>query len=53
MASGDNVDVIEVVETSYRGPDRGGDSSSRLDDSGDEDGKLQVIEISRRNLQHT
>ncbi|KAK0162538.1 hypothetical protein PV327_006308 [Microctonus hyperodae] len=39
MASGDNVDVIEVVETSYRGPDRGGDSSSRLDDSGDEDDK--------------
>ncbi|XP_011308173.1 phosphatidylinositol 4-phosphate 5-kinase type-1 alpha isoform X8 [Fopius arisanus] len=39
MASGDNVDVIEVVETSFGGGNRGDDVSSRLNDSGDEDDK--------------
>ncbi|XP_015109731.1 phosphatidylinositol 4-phosphate 5-kinase type-1 alpha isoform X2 [Diachasma alloeum] len=39
MASGDNVDVIEVVETSFGGGNRGDDLSSRLNDSGDEDDK--------------
>ncbi|XP_043283770.1 phosphatidylinositol 4-phosphate 5-kinase type-1 alpha-like isoform X16 [Venturia canescens] len=39
MASGDNVDVIEVVETSFGGPTRNSDAPSRTDDSGDEDDK--------------
>ncbi|XP_063977405.1 phosphatidylinositol 4-phosphate 5-kinase type-1 alpha-like isoform X17 [Diachasmimorpha longicaudata] len=39
MASGDNVDVIEVVETSFGGGNRTDDLSSRLNDSGDEDDK--------------
>ncbi|XP_034946774.1 phosphatidylinositol 4-phosphate 5-kinase type-1 alpha isoform X6 [Chelonus insularis] len=39
MASGDNVDVIEVMDSSFRDSARGTELSSRLDDSGDEDDK--------------
>lgn len=43
MASGDNVDVIEVVETSFGGPTRSSEAPSRTDDSGDEDGESMII----------
>lgn len=42
MASGDNVDVIEVVETSFGGANRSDDVSSRLNDSGDDDGNYEM-----------
>ncbi|XP_043481406.1 phosphatidylinositol 4-phosphate 5-kinase type-1 alpha isoform X6 [Leptopilina heterotoma] len=39
MASGDNVDVIEVVETSFTGPAQGGEDHLRPQDSVEEDNK--------------
>ena len=43
MASGDNVDTIEVVEMSFGGPARNTDAPSRTDDSGDEDGENLIF----------
>lgn len=40
MASGDNVDMIEVVETSFTGPERDTEDRIRFEDTADDEGNL-------------